>query len=379
MKRRLLCSLLLIAVTLTPAFAGSWGFVLDEFDTNNDILIGFAPTFLTAGARYSGLELIDGQSTDLSFILGGGYTQRQVYREADGTLKSYVDELAYSNDYDNRAFNVISGEWKLLFDQGLFWCDRTYDDLFTIRLGYKGRYEQYVENQGGSTSYFFQTATPSVYPESDALLSNTFTASFTLDTVVNDMISTSGFELEVSADYAPQWFLNDMFGSTVDYYAGMATLTSYIPLYQKLSDSGLNVLSIYIADRVRADYVQGAAVPVYAQKKSSLGHKMRGFQSFTYATSLNAVNNFDLRITGPELFIPGLFPRAALYCDFGYYTGHYANSATTDEGMLLSAGAEAALSLFDFLNVGARVNYAIHGDTYTGNDFSYNIFMVLHY
>ncbi len=367
-------------MVISPVVAGDFGFVLDEFDVNSDVFIGFAPTFLTAGLDYSGLQLLDGQSTDIIFIAGGGYTQREIWRDETGAVLSYADSAEFDSDVDNRIFNVITGEWKLLLEQGIFWSDATYDDLITVYGGYMGRYEKYLENKGGAASYFLDSTNDAIYPEAEQLVSNTLTCGIRLETKVNEKVLTRGFDLELSASYAPAWMMNTLFDSTVDYYSATGTLTSYLPLYENRRDDGMNLVSVFLADRVRADYIEGPAVPVYAQKKPSLGYKMRGFESSSYATSFTVVNNFDIRITGPEFIISGLFPRAAVFCDVGYYDGHYANDPSdTDSGMLLSTGGEIALSVLDFLNVGLRANYVLLGETMNTEPFSTDIFMVLHY
>ncbi len=381
MKKRIAMAMVICLLVLSPLAAGDIEFTLDSFNTNNDIFIGFCPTFLTGGIDYTGLELIDGNSTDLIFITGGGYTQRQLWRDANGApLINYANESACTADADARTFNVITGEWKILFTQGVFWNEATYNDLVTIELGYLGRYEKYLENKEGTTSYFIDSPNSVIYPEADQLVSNTFVGGFMIETAVNDMVSAHGFDLEFSASYAPAWILNSLLDGVVDYYSLSGVFTGYLPLYEKRSDDYMNLVSVYLSDRIRADYIEGPAVPVYAQKEPSLGYKMRGFKSFSYATSLTAVNNFDVRVSGPEVKIPGLFPRGGLYCDIGYYTGHYANDENEkDTGLLMSAGAELAFSFFDFLNLGARANYALVGDTLTKNPFSYDIFMTMHY
>ncbi len=380
MGKRLIIGLLICLVSVSTIAAGGTSFVLDSFDTNGDVLIGFFPTYITSGSRFSMPSLIDGNSTDLLLISGGGYTQRQLWRDETGAvLDTYADIGAVDLGEDARKFNVITGELKILFEQGIFWSEATDDDLVTIQIGYKGRYEQYLENVGGATSYF--TTTGIAYPEAaDQLISNTLAGELRLETVVSEKVTARGIDVSIGVDYAPLWMLNDLLGDGVDYFAAQATIEGYLPLMQlKNEEETKSLFALYFADRIRADFLQGDSVPVYAQKESSLGHKMRGFESFSYATSLNVVNNFDLRITGPEI-ISGLFPRAAVFCDVGYYMGHYNNtSGITDEGLLLSAGGEFALSIMDFLNAGIRANYALMGDTLTTEEFSTDIFLTLHY
>lgn len=364
--------LLTICIMLaSPLAAGEFGFVLDEFGTNNDIGVGFLPTFLTAGAKYTGFQFIDGQKSDLLFIGGGGYTQRQVWRDSTG---AQVDALTE----DERKFNVITGAWKVLLEQGLLWSNATYSDLITITVGYQGRYEQYVENQGGASSEFFDH---SFYPESDQLLANELVFGARMETVISQKVSKRGLDVEFMATYAPQWLLNDLVGgSSVDYLNLSLIIDGYFPLYEQRNESWMNILSLFVADRVRLDYIEGEAVPVYAQKKSSLGDKMRGFEAYSYTNSFSIVNNLDLRLSGPEVMTMGLFPRAAVFVDLGYYTGHLPNTdVKVDGSLLMSTGAELAFSLFDFLNLGVRGNYALVGDTLTGSKTSLDIFMVMHY
>jgi hypothetical protein len=363
--------MLIVLLTLSPLFAGDFEFVLDEFGTNNDVGFGFLPTFLTAGAAYTGFQFIDGQKSDLMFIGGGGYTQRQVWRDAG---EGQVDTLSD----DQRLFNVISGEWKVLLEQGLLWSDMTYSDLITFTLGYQGRYERYIENQGGSNSAFFDHP---FFPEGEQLVANEFVFGARMETVLSEKVTKQGIDAEFTATYAPAWLLNDTFlDSTVDYLGLALTIDGYLPIHQQRAQTGMNALSVFLADRVRIDFIEGDAVPVYAQRKSSLGFKMRGFEAYSYATSFNIVNNLDLRISGPEFVTIGLFPRGAVFVDLGYYTGHLANSDVQIDGsFLMSTGIEVAVSVFDFLNLGVRGNYALVGETLTDNDMSLDIFMVMHY
>jgi hypothetical protein len=364
--------LLTVCIMLaSPLAAAEFGFVLDEFGTNNDIGVGFLPTFLTAGARYTGFQFIDGQKSDLLFIGGGGYTQRLVWRDSSG---AQVDTLLE----DEQKFNVLTGAWKVLLEQGLLWSNATYSDLITFTVGYQGRYEQYMENQGGANSAFF---VDSFYPEGDQLLANELVFGARMETMISQKVTKRGLDVEFMATYAPQWLLNDLVGgSSVDYLNISLIIDGYFPLYEQRNESMMNTLSLFVADRVRLDYIEGEAVPVYAQKKSSLGDKMRGFEAYSYANSFSIVNNLDLRLSGPEVKIMGLFPRAALFVDLGYYTGHLPNTdIKVDGSLLMSTGAEIAFSIFDFLNLGVRGNYAFVGDTLTGSDTSLDIFMVMHY
>lgn len=373
MRKRIAAALVLCILMLAPAAAGEIEFVLDAFDTNGDFALGFLPTFLTIGGDYTGFEFLDGQSTDLMFIAGGGWTQRQIWNDA-------ADDYAAITDDDVRKFNVITGEWKLILEQGLFWSDATFDDLFTFHAGYLGRYESYMENKDSEAVSYFFTASDDIVPEGEALVSNTLEFGASVDTVETDMVTFTGFDAELSVSYAPEWMLNSLLDSTVDYYSVYAVATGYLPLYEQRGDDYMNDLSVYLADRVRLDHINGSAVPVYAQKESSLGYKMRGFESYSYPMSFSVVNNFDVRVSGPEVLIPGLFPRGGIYIDAGYYAGHYPNDKdAADDGVLLSAGAELAFSFFDFLNLGLRGNYVMLGDTLTGSDFSYNIFMTMQY
>lgn len=370
--KRLLFSLLVLCVAITPVFAGNLGFVYDGMDLHPEILSGLVPTLLRVGVDYQGLELIEGQSTDVKFILGGGYINRETWLNDDMT--AYL--LDQPEILDSMSYNVVDVEWKILFEQGLLWSDVADTDLITLYAGYEGRYETAFEDGTAPSTFLNGSA---AYPDGSELLSNTLVAGFTVNLLDDRMVYAKGLEADVSMRYAPGFLLNnlDSFSGSVDFWTANASIIGAYTFYQMKDDYDRNLFSVTLADRVMADYTKGTEIPVYALLPASLGDKMRGFPRLTYMNQFSVVNNFDVRFAGPELLINGIFPRLNLYADMGYFSGPVANASFEDSGFLASAGAEATLSFFDFLNLGYRINYVLAGNPFTGNNFSTNIMIGL--
>ena len=81
---------------------------------------------------------------------------------------------------------------------------------------------------------------------------------------------------------------------------------------------------------------------------------MRGFEKNSFGTSITLVNNFEVRVAGPELLIANTYPLFNLFVDTGLYTGKYVNTDIERSGFLLSAGFEVGITLINFLTLGYR-------------------------
>ena len=140
---------------------------------------------------------------------------------------------------------------------------------------------------------------------------------------------------------------------------------------------GLNLFSVVLIDRVNVNWTDGSQVPVYASMPVSLGRKVRGFNTNSYNTNFTVVNNLDIRLSGPEFFMDGVFPRLNLFFDVGWHAGNYLNtgyngvSAKSAADMaekydlkrfLCSTGFQLEMCIFDFIDLGFQLSYLISGD-----------------
>ena len=347
-------------------------FALGVIDTS-DILSGMVPTYLQAGIAYHGIELIDGNTTTLKVLLGGARTAYTLWTDADGD--PLITAPTTPSDLDLLKFALWQADMKVRLDQELM------DNLYAY-AEWNTLWALPAENSGGTTSTILDSGTIAAYPDKDGMLSNIMKIGILYDTVQKGHM-TEGFEADVSFSAAPLLLLNELVGET-DFYQANLTIEGYFPLYT-IPIEGTNEnqwLSLYIADRIQADYIWGSAVPQLFQKYPSLGKKMRGFEANSLGVNLTAVNNFELRASGPELILFDMsfgYPRLNLFADIGYCEGNYYNTETTESRIAASAGVEVAVNIFNFLDVGYRYGFILAGENIAGTPSVGELFFFLHW
>lgn len=387
MKKALIVALVLF-VALGSVFAGEFKFLFTELDQHPEILSGFLPTLTAFGTSYEGFEFIPGNLTQLQVTVGGGYTQRVVFQSPSNGVPLIADQGIY---------DCIQLRWnlKLLQGFGSSWVEGK--DLVTVYAGYEGRYEVNTDSmvvgkeryrgyadEGTKTrgvtpikslddwfsgfvgaSKVGNAIYPDLADDYKAFMTN-FYVGAKLNGMDDKMVSTDGFLTELKLQFAPS-FLN----KKASYYSITFNAVAAKTLYElKSQKSSNNVFSVVIIDRVNVNWTDGSKVPVYAQMPVSLGRKVRGFNTNSYNTNFTVVNNLDIRFSGPEPFIDGIFPRLNAFFDVGYYAGDYFNtelsakSQAEDFGLervLCSVGIQLEISFFDFIDLGFQVSRLING------------------
>lgn len=375
--KKLMTVLIVLVLALGIITAGDVKFLFTELDQHPEILVGFLPTLTSVGASYEGLELMPGNLTQLQATIGGGYTQRRLYQDP-GT----GDQI----DTDLFVYDSIQTRWRLTFLQGFGDSWVKDKDLITAYVGYEGRWESNIDSM--KAGEFRQNGLPGASADADGLNPiptfdswswGSFLDSTIYPDLANDrkvfgtilyggiklncmedrMVGVKGYQAKIDFRWAPN-FLN----KEISYYSAYANFVAGTTLFELSNKKGLNVLSFVAIDRVNVNWTDGTAVPVFAQGSVSLGRKMRGFGTWSYNTNFTVVNNFDIRIAGPEPFIDGIFPRINLFFDMGYHSGKYFNSDFSDSHFLCSTGAQFTVSFFDFIDLGYQLSYLIVGENY---------------
>lgn len=384
--KKVLAFAVVVLIAVSCVFAGDVKFVLGELAQHPEVLFGFCPTLTTVGASYEGLELVEGSLTQLQVIAGGGYAQLVLFQDP-----STGEPLLY----DQGIYDSIQFRWNLRMLQGFgdSWVDGK--DLVTVYAGYEGRFEKNIdsmavgkdrklgyadaaETAGKSTvktldAWFAYYGTSrganTIYPDlagGDTAFMNNFYVGARLNGMDDRMVSNEGVLAELKLQFAPG-FLN----RKASYYSVTLNAVAGTTLYElKDAATGRNSFSIVVLDRVNLNWTDGSKVPVYAQQPVSLGRKVRGFNTGSYNTNFTVVNNFDIRFAGPEPFIDGVFPRANLFFDMGYYAGEYLNTEISASSMaekyglerfLCSSGVQLEMSFFDMFDLGLQVAYLVKG------------------
>ena len=389
--KKALTIVLVLALALCSVFAGDFKFLFTELDQHPEILAGFLPTLTAIGVGYNGLDLVEGDLTQVQFTVGGGYTQRVLFQDPTNGEPLISNQLIYDD---------VQLRWNLKFLQGFgdSWVEGK--DLVTAYIGYEGRYEKAVDSKwvGEPRLRGYATTDPkttgptditsmndwfgsfgttnvgnTIYPDLDKADYTSFINNFYIGAKLNlmddQMVSNEGMTAEVK--------LQGAWGKQAKYYTATVNLVAGTTLLEIANKKGMNLFSVVLIGRANATYTDGPAVPIYASRPVSLGRKVRGIDTNSYNTNFSAVANIDLRLAGPEFLMDGVFPRLNLFLDFGYHAGNYLNTghngvaAASAQAMaekyglqqfLCTTGFQLEMCFFDFIDLGFQLSYLINGE-----------------
>jgi hypothetical protein len=386
MQKKFTVLLVLLLGISSLTFAADWRYIFGDASQHPEILGGFLPTYTIMGAGYDGMSLIEGNKTELQLLFGVGYSQRKTWQSpVDGSVIT-ENPLIYDLFHTN---SVIQ------FSQGLLQSPVAGKDLWTAYAGVEGNFEIYKDSmvvgedrQNGSTTYtvssisdwfssYGSSPTDNAYytdlgNNGDAMLGTTLFSGIRLDMMDDKMVTQDGMESDFSLRIGPS-FLNSFLAGTASFYSLTSNTVVAKTVFSLKDEKDLNMFSVVALDRFNMNWTDGDAVPMYAQEPVSLGRKVRGYNSWTYNSQLTVVNNLDLRFSGPEILIDGLFPRVNLFFDVGFGTGNYFNTTNFATNFLASTGVQGTVSLFDFIDLGYQIaylftnnNYVNYGDSIVG-------------
>lgn len=366
MRKRLTILLLLLACALAVLPASGFEFVFGDLDQHGEILGGFLPSYLKAGAGYNGFSLIEDRTTQIDLLVGGGYSQRKVWQNpVTGAVE----------DNDPIIYDTVRIDWEVRFSQGLWASPVEGKDLLTLSAGYTGRYDMNIDSfktgsvRANGGSFPIRTLDESigpdymgsVYPDlrgDRQHLGTAFTLTARVDLMDDQKMYANGFYTTVEFLWAPG-VLNSALDGEADYYsADFNAVGAWTPV-SFTEEGGIHLFSLTLIDRLNANWTDGNEVPVYAQSSVSLGRKVRGFTTWTYNTQFTMVNNFDIRLAGPAWH--SIFPRINLFFDVGYGCGDYFNTDMGGSNFLMSTGIQMTVSFFDFIDLGYQIAYLFDG------------------
>ena len=389
--KKALVVVLVLALAVCSVFAGDFKFLFTELDQHPEILAGFLPTLTTIGVGYNGLDLIEGDLTQVQVTLGGGYTQRALFQNP-ATGEPLIDNQMH--------YDTIQMRWNLKFLQGFGDSWVPGKDLVTAYVGYEGRVEKGVDSMVLGQERLRGTSGATAIPSLDAWFNDTsgtcgwgskkagnliypdladdysaFMTNFYVGAKLNlmddKMVSNEGATAEIKLQFAPG-FIKD----GASYYSVTFNGVAGTTLFEIANKKGRNLFSIVAIDRVNVNWTDGDSVPVYASMPVSLGRKVRGFNTNSFNTNFTVVNNLDIRLAGPEPVMDGIFPRLNIFFDMGWHAGNYFNtghngiSAKTASAMaekyglerfLCSTGFQLEMCFFDFIDLGFQLAYLING------------------
>lgn len=336
----------------------------------NSALLGGLP--LPTGADI-GLEIPLGDTLSASVRAAGGFEDRMILRsDSDGSPAAKPD-----------AFDgALWFHWpNAQVDAGLVFRPAAEGGAFSPALfsSLRARYEKNLTSL--STTFF---------SDAKGLTALSFIAGAGVDTVEKDIRrSKSGYAAEVSGEYAPAAL---GFSGKTDFFRISASAEAYLPLSSWGADD-LSAVSLYAAGYATVDAAWGSSIPLYVltsfggrDLRSGLGSSVRGYRGWGYEAATKAAASLELRLAGPGLFgQAGVRPLAYLFGDSGAFD-RLVRAPGADSGLIASAGAGAALDLFDFVYLGARAGLRLPFDDPLqsvyfpgGETFFWNITFLLHF
>lgn len=382
MRLKRLLLVLLVVLCASLLFGGDWKYQFWNLDQHPEILGGFLPTYIGMGVDYDGLHFIPERTTTLELLAGGGYYQQKMWSNpATGLQLAKGDEAL--------IYDVMEFEWRLRFSQGFGASKVEGQDLWTVYAQYEGYYSQTYDsmvkgkertNNGatktvsGISDWFANYGAPTVdnqyYPDLGQMLGTDLIAGVKFSQMDDQLDTQDGFLSELTVDYAPL-ALNSALQGKANYYSITSNNVGAFTLYSLRDSKDKNLFSIVIADRVNANWTDGSKVSMRQQHPVSLGRKVRGFKSWSYATQFTIVNNFDIRFCGPSLYFKKVQPRINIFCDVGYGCGNRLNTDSYESNFLSSAGIQATVSFFDFIDLGLQYSYLFTGTNFAkyGDNF----------
>lgn len=352
--------LLLVLACLSSAYAvdinDSFGINPIDVFTNSDILPGFPlPTGARAGLQYKGLV----PGLVLSFIPSAGYINSTLYRTDDGSPYQNLPQSLETR------INTLHIGWELLFEHNVM-------NHFSYYIMYDGLFRKNYSIEG-------TTFEASPFPDKESLLHNTFSMGIVYDSLEQKGKTASGLKASLFSENGPSWFFNSL-----DYYRIGANMYASLPLYTYTSE-GTAWLAISAVDYLAVDYLFGNDIPIYAfqsfgglDKRSGLGKSVRGFEEASYDTNVKIVNNLDIRLFGPDLFIKDLYPVLVAFLDAGYYS-NYSNAPPAADGFLLSAGMSFHLVLLNIVHLAPVISFPLAGRRVDGKPWNFGFALGFHF
>ena len=359
--KKILFIILVLFISFSPVFAGDFSFAFEDARFHSDLLWGFAPVYVRAGVDYTGLELMDGQRTDLYIIGGGALISSDLWTDLNG-LPFEPSAVQNTTDAfrDYNSYSKWQGDFSLKLKQGFIHEPGREKAFLAGYAKYALHFTSPHENWGGGANSYFLDGTSAAYPDNAGTLTNVLQAGFEIDRLDKGDV-LNGFNVDGSVQWAPLWLGNEFYGRSSFVNINLTAKGFYPLLDLKRKDSELALIGIYIGDRVQIDYTAGEAIPQFYQEGPALGSKMRGFEGNSMGVGFTAVNNFDIRFYGIEL-VDNTNPVLNLFFDAGYFAGTYFNTDYSVPGeFICSTGFEIALNIIDFAQVGYLFGFPLVG------------------
>jgi len=347
-KRAFTLSVIFILIGSMYALAApGLSFTINSIKTNSDIVAGLPlPTGLDLGFEFP----LGDSGTSLTLRTAAGYESRMILRNASSAP---IAEPASIDSYNRFFWTDALAELGLR--QYMLRDDHASAWLFALL---RGRYEHTAS-----------TYTTALFADAQGTMSATGLAGLAFDsTYWREPNRKVGSSVELSLEYGPG-FANFAAAPT-DFARANLTAQTYIPLsYQTGTLINPSSIAPYLVLYGVGDYAMGTHIPQEVLTTfgglvgtKGIGDMVRGTQPWGYEAQGKAYASAELRVAGPSFFPSFLvYPVGYLFADAAGYTGLYGapfgSSFSDTSGVVTSAGAGAAVSVFNFLWLGVYAGW----------------------
>ena len=259
MVKKIMVTAVVLLLAVTSVFAAPLRFVFGDLGQHPEILMGFLPSYLLAGAGYRPVELIEGDVTEIQLLAGLGYNQRKVWQDCLSGEVVKKDPIVY---------DVLETDWILRFVQGFGDSSVAGKDLLTITAGYEGKLEFALDSmvKGQTRNNGIQSVIRSlddrigtydgdIYPDlrgNRTALGSVLALQLKYDEMDDRMTTTDGFVAKADLKWAPS-FLNGALDGQADYYS--LTLNA---VAAKIDHDIFLGYRLYANNHVAADLLEGS-------------------------------------------------------------------------------------------------------------------------
>ena len=326
--------------------------------------VGATPWQISVGPRiwgagvvlgYTGFALLDGRDTVPSIGLSAEWGTVGYFRLPNGTAVDSADPDPY---HTRSLVTANAGITQALTAAG--------DVTVQTFLFYHARVDL------PHTDGLFRD---SGVPSADGSVTNYALAGLGVSTVSIDRPTRvrSGGLFDLGVEYAPRFPGNEMFGSS-DFLRVNLEARYYLPLVETRHDAGRNAFSAYLASMVTADFVVGAAVPVWVRQsfggrypRTGLGGAVRGFESGRFDADTKGYASLELR-TFIGAFHPSIVPGITVFVDAGGWIDREERSPLDSDnaGTIVSSGIGASIDVADIFSLVFYSHYTVHGTRLDG-------------
>lgn len=313
-----------------------------------EVNVGFKP-----------IDLVEG--LDSIFWVGGA----GAYKFPDFFRDSLTDQALSTANKDNSGFSQIFTLWRAGFAQGILYNSDLKKNLLEGFLFYQGQFLANSSSKSG-VNYLLD----SHRPDKAGLLQNSLLVGLSLNNLTKADLHglVKGYYEEASLEYAPRLFQS----VAVDFTRLNFTSKIFYPLFDLDPAKRDSTFSILLGNFTQADYLVGDQIPVMIEQgfggrdyRTGLGSSVRGTEEGRFDGKIKLVNNLDLRINFPTVFMDALIPGVVAYFDVGAFGGLNGQA----DAALFSTGYGAFINLLNLGELAIYQDYWLNGSPYKASAF----------